>query len=232
MSSDKKESAVACVKVLLLANRCIHGHIVQAKTDAYLDLSSIWNVNVDRWLGNRFIHQADYSDNSFGVHGSAGLTAMRYKYTARFLAQDSVHVPNELFTSLCCDGIGTWYGNIVVCTHEPDSGEVLSISWDSTSKKFHWTEKTDKDAKRRPRDLTLDDVPEVLHLVSWLSYLCLIVLEAHDLCQPVPQGRIQFATVPGLEFGCVGRNVGILGTRCGRRDIATSDSVTFGRSEP
>lgn len=166
VSSDEEDSPAASVRVLLVANGCTNVHLVYARTDGYLDLSSVWNVNLDRWLQSTFVRQADYSENSFGVRGGAGLMSMRYKYTARFLPQDTVHAPNELFTSLCCAGIGTWYGNVVLCAHEPDTGESLTISWDSHTKKFNWSERLESDAKRKPRDVTLDDVSDVLHLVS------------------------------------------------------------------
>ena len=164
---DEDNRPAATVKVLLIAVGCVNAHIVCAKTDGYLDLSSVWNVSVDRWLGDRFIRQSDYSDNSFGLRGLSGMSSMRYKYTARFQQQDSVQFANKLFTAVCCGGIGTWYGNIVLCAHEPNTGEVLSIAWDSHTRKFHWTENAEKSVKRRPRDLAIVDVPEVLHLLAW-----------------------------------------------------------------
>ena len=130
LPADDEVWPAATVKVLLIANGCLRPHLIVAKTDGYLDLSSVWNINVDRWLGDRFVQQSDYSEHSFGVRGGVGMTLLRYKYTTHFLEQDSVQVPNELFTSLCCKGIGTWYGNVVVCAHVPDTGERLSISWD------------------------------------------------------------------------------------------------------
>ena len=101
--------------VLLMAVGCVSPHLVKAKTDGYLDLSSVWNINVDWLLEDDFVRQSDYSENSFGVRGVKGISSLRYQYMARFLAQDSVHVANELFTSLCCNGMGTWYGNFVLC---------------------------------------------------------------------------------------------------------------------
>ena len=144
-------------------------HLVQAKIDPYLDLSSVWNINVDALLEANFFCQTDYSQNLFGIWGGTGVSSRRYLYTARFLVQDSVHVVNELFTSLCCRGIGTWYGNIVICAHEPDTGEILTIGWDKTHRKFTWNHKFEKECQRRARDLMMNNVPEARHLVTWYA---------------------------------------------------------------
>lgn len=121
------------VNVLLFTTGCISLHIVPAKTDGYLDLSSVWNINLDRWLGIDFYRQADYSEHTFRVRDRAGFTSIRYKSTTSFVQQVPGQIVNELFTSLCCNGMGIWYGNIVLCMHEAGIGEVMNVSWNKTS---------------------------------------------------------------------------------------------------
>ena len=40
------------VMVLLFATGCVIPHLVKLKTDTYLNLDSVWNINVNRWLGD------------------------------------------------------------------------------------------------------------------------------------------------------------------------------------
>ena len=166
VAADEESGPSATVTVLLFATGCVVPHLVKSKTDAYLDLGSVWNVNVNRWLGDNFMRFADYSENSFGVRGWTGLNSMWYKYTARFLPQDSVGVVNELFTSLCCGRMGVWFGNLVLIGHEIGSGEVLTVSWNAESRTFQWTEDLTNSTTRRARPMRVEDVPDVVFLLK------------------------------------------------------------------
>ena len=55
--ADEETVLSATVTVLLFTTGCAVSHVVESQTDAYLDLDSVWNVNVDRWLGD--VHWVD-----------------------------------------------------------------------------------------------------------------------------------------------------------------------------
>ena len=166
VAADEGTGPSATVTVLFFATGCVVPHLVISKTDAYLDLHSVWNVNVDRWLGENFIRFADYSEDSFGVRGWNGMNSMSYKYTARFLPQDSVGVVNELLASLCCGRMGVWFGNLVLIGHESGSGEALTVSWNAESRTFEWTADLSRSTTRRARSLCVEDVPDAVFLLS------------------------------------------------------------------
>ena len=177
VAADEESGPSATVTVLLFATRCVVPHLVKSKTDAYLDLGSVWNVNVDRWLGDNFMRFADYSENSFTVRGWTSLNSMWYKYTTHFLPQDSVGVVNELFTLLCCGRMGVWFSNLVLIGHESGSGEVLTVSWNAESHTFEWTEDLTNSTTQRARPMHVEDIPDVVFLLKkWVWLLTYALL--------------------------------------------------------
>lgn len=169
VGNDEVTNPSATITVLLFATGCVAPHVVESRTDTYLGLDSVWNINVDRWLGDSFMRFSDYSENSSGVRGCNGQSSLSYKYTARFLPQDSVNVVNELFTSLCCERMGVWFGNVVLVGHETGSGEVLEVSWNAEHRNFDWIEDFNRSTPRRAKKLGVDDVPEAVFLLTKYS---------------------------------------------------------------
>ena len=165
-SSEIAQPPTASIKILLFATGCLYPHIVTANTDTYLGIDSVWNINVNRWLGDKAVRLSDYSENSFGVRGGTGLTSLTYRYTARFLPQDIGQGVNDLFTSLCCGDVGVWYGNFVLCAHEFGTGERLAVSWNTTSRNFEWTEDVRRSSMRKAKDMTIDEVPHAVYLLT------------------------------------------------------------------
>ena len=133
---DEVMTPSASINVLLFTTNCVVPHLVKCKTDAYLGLDSIWNMNIDRLLGSDFVCFCDYSEHSFRVQEYTGQSSLLYKYTTWFLLQESTQVVNPLFTSLCCNRMGVWFGNVIVLTHESGSSKVLNVSWNANDQNF------------------------------------------------------------------------------------------------